>query len=290
MQALMPIKNLNLYECMKWHRRPALEEVWDAPRFTSLWHLSVSLETSFWSSTWWPRGERHHRLHVGSGTDGFLKAIGLQLADTARGFCKLSYSGMWADGLKWEWNYWSAGWEWCTWTIFGGRGEFAAVENIMLRDVVELFKINSILAAKQKGRRVSWPPCFTSRNTFSFAPLVLMWDDCSHRTQTWASKLNKSKSAEAVFNSITLFLLHFVSIIRSLINWIGIAPNAAPDRLRVRRFSQWQTCKQAAVKADDCTRLNATASSGPQAFPGASALPALHMWLLTADIKRLMLN
>ncbi len=78
-----------------------LKEVWDGPP----WCTSVYGEfgNTYFDQcrTWWPLGKQWHRC--------LLKAIGLQLADTARRFCKLSYSGMWADGLKWEWNYWSAG-------------------------------------------------------------------------------------------------------------------------------------------------------------------------------------
>lgn len=86
-----------------------------------------------------------------------FKAIDVQLADTAHGFCKLSYSGLWADGPKWEWGYWS-GREWCTADYFGGRGEFAAFGNVMPRDVAQLFEISSmVLAAMQNGCHVSWP-------------------------------------------------------------------------------------------------------------------------------------
>ncbi len=126
----------------------------DNPEFKRRWLLfsiwkrfETCLETHL--LTWWPLGKRlagpsqWHRC--------LFKAIGLQLADTASRFCKLSYSGMWADGLKWEWNYWSAGLvEMMHMDYFGGRGEFAAVQNIMLRDVVKLFKNQLNIGSKPK--------------------------------------------------------------------------------------------------------------------------------------------
>lgn len=126
-----------------------LKEVWDAPP----WFTSVYSEfgnTSFdQCRTWWPLGKwlaglsQWHRC--------LFKAIGLQLADTASGFCKLSYSKMWADGLKWEWNYWSAGLvEIMHMDYFGSRGEFAAVQNIMLCDIIKLFKNQLDICRKAK--------------------------------------------------------------------------------------------------------------------------------------------
>lgn len=54
---------------------PSSEEVW----YVILWVWSVC------SSTWWPPGERHHRLHVGSATDVFLFFLSNRFAISWRG-------------------------------------------------------------------------------------------------------------------------------------------------------------------------------------------------------------